>query len=302
MKEAWKTRAIGRHLVDIPGNAKTVETYAFNSRKIKPLLDIHSQEEYEKFIAQKEVLLRAVKHRKFGPLFLERVQHSNGAVTFISWDNSDVKEMYKALVFDTYFCADNRFLGYSGEIAQDRKSAALVTIDELSGKWRQIPDGEMPEGIGFVVDDAILAEERFNSESWRMTIQLHGKPDVSFELTSFAQDWVGPGLRERAGGFLAGLLGTVAGFARLRDRTRPVGPIQADEILLASTQDGKRGYGFKWEAPGKEYSLAEPNLNASLRVGESAYATNRESFATDEEALELWDAVIGSIRLRPGAA
>ncbi|AZG15331.1 hypothetical protein EHF44_10715 [Cupriavidus pauculus] len=162
-------------------------------------------------------------------------------------------------------------------------------------------DGEVPEGIGFVVDDAVLAEDRFNSESWRMTIQLHGKPDVFFELTSYARRRVAPGLRERAGGIVAGLLGTVAGFARLRDRARPVGPIQADEILLASTQDGKRGYGFKWEAPGKEYSLAEPNLNASLRVGESAYATNRESFATDEEALELWDAVIDSIRLRPGA-
>ncbi|MEN7531945.1 T6SS immunity protein Tli4 family protein, partial [Cupriavidus sp. DL-D2] len=81
----------------------------------------------------------------------------------------------------------------------------------------------------------------------------------------------------------------------------PVGSIQADEILLASTQDGKRGYGFKWEAPGEEYSLAEPNLNALLRVGESAYTTNKESFASDEEALELWDAVIDSIRLRPGA-
>ncbi|WP_423192225.1 T6SS immunity protein Tli4 family protein [Cupriavidus sp. H18C2] len=301
MKEAWRTRAIGRHLVDIPGNAKTVETYAFNKRKIKPLLDIHSQEEYEKFLAQKEISLREAKHRKFGTLFLESVHHSNKAVTFISWDNTDVEERYKAFVFDTYFCADNRFLGYSGEISQDRKSAALVTIEELSGKWRQILDGEVPEGIGFVVDDAVLAEDRFNSESWRMTIQLHAKPDVFFELTSYARRRVAPGLRERAGGIVAGLLGTVAGFARLRDRARPVGPIQADEILLASTQDGKRGYGFKWEAPGKEYSLAEPNLNASLRVGESAYATNRESFATDEEALELWDAVIDSIRLRPGA-
>ncbi|WP_423192223.1 T6SS immunity protein Tli4 family protein [Cupriavidus sp. H18C2] len=265
------------------------------------MLDIHSQQEYERFLAQKEMSLRAAKHQEFGALFIERVHHSNKAVTFISWDNSDSEGKYKAFVFDTYFCADNRFLGYSGEVAQELKSAALVTIEELSGKWHQLSDGEMPEGIGFVVDDAILAEERFNAESWRMTIQLHGKPDVSFELTSFAQDRVGPGLRERAGGVVAGLLGTVAGFARLRDRARPVGPIQADEILLASNQDGKRGYGFKWEAPGKEESLAEPNLNASLRVGESAYATNRESFATDEEALELWDAVIDSIRLRPGA-
>ncbi|MDT6960113.1 T6SS immunity protein Tli4 family protein [Cupriavidus sp. SZY C1] len=301
MKQGWRTRAIGRHLVDIPGNAKTIETYALNKVKIQPLPDIHSKEEYEGFIAQKEISLRAVKHRRFGGLFLERVQHSNGAVTFISWDNSDVDEKYKFLVFDTYFCADNRFLAYSGEVSPEHQSAVLANLEKLSGKWRQISDGEIPEGIGFVVDDAILADKRFNPESWRMVIQFHGKPDVFFELTSYVQYRVGPGLRERAGGILAGLLGVVAGFARLRDRARPVGPIQADEILLASTTDGKRGYGFKWEAPGKEESLAEPNLNASLRVGESAYASNRESFATDEEALELWDAVIDSIRLRPGA-
>jgi hypothetical protein len=93
----------------------------------------------------------------------------------------------------------------------------------------------------------------------------------------------------------------VAGLSRLRNRARPVGPIQADEILLAGTQDGKRGYAFKWEAPGKANSLAEPNLNVTLEVRESAYTTNMESFASDEEALELWDAVVDSIRMRPGA-
>lgn len=301
MKQGWRTRAIGRHLVDIPENTTTIETYSFNKVKIKPLLDIQSQEEYESFLAQKEQSLREAKHGKLSSLFLERVQHSNGAVTLISWDNSDAEERYKFFVFDTYFCASSRFLSYSGEVSQDRKSTALATREELSREWHQIPAETIPDGIGYVVDDAILVDDDFNRESWRMVIQLPGKPDVFFEITSYAQSRVDPGLRERAGGVVAGLLGTIAGFSRLRDRARPVGPIQADEILLASNQDGKRGYGFKWEAPGKEYSLAEPNLNASLRVGESAYTTNRESFSSDEEALELWDAVIDSIRLRPGA-
>ncbi|WP_253699799.1 T6SS immunity protein Tli4 family protein [Cupriavidus pauculus] len=222
-------------------------------------------------------------------------------MTLISWPESGSEERYQPYVFDTYFRADARYLSYSGKVSKSRKSTALATRAEMSRGWLKIPSGDIPKGIGYVVDDAILVDNDLNPESWRMVIQLHGKPDVFFELTSYVQYRVGPGLRERAGGILAGLLGVVAGFARLRDRARPVGPIQADEILLASTKDGKRGYGFKWEAPGKEESLAEPNLNASLRVGESAYATNRESFATDEEALELWDAVIDSIRLRPGA-
>lgn len=298
MKQGWRTRAIGRHLVDIPESARTTESYKFNDEKVKPLSDIRSQEDYERLLSQKERSLRAAKHEKFGSMFVERVEHVNGSVTLISWNRPTGDILY---VFDTYFRAGTRYLNSIGEVSRDLKTTALQTCAELSREWRQTPVGETPEGIGYVVDDAILVEKRFNLESWRMVIQLPSKPDVFLELTSYAQRRVEPGLRERAGGIVAGLLGTVAGFSRLRDRARPVGPIKADEILLASTQDGKRGYGFKWEAPGKANSLAEPNLNASLRVGESAYTTNRESFASDEEALELWDAVIDSIRLRPGA-
>jgi hypothetical protein len=283
--------------VDIPESTRTIESYSFNKVSIEPLLDIRSQEDYERLITQKEQALREAKHEKFGSMFVERVAHANGAVTLISWNRPTGDVLY---VFDTYFRAGTRTLNYAGEVDPDLKSTALATCEELSREWYQIPPGRTPEGVGYVVDDAILVDKAFNRESWRMVIQLPSKPDVFFELTSYAQERVEPGLRERAGGIVAGLLGTIAGFSRLRDRARPVGPIQADEILLASTQDGKRGYGFKWEAPGKEHSLAEPNLNASLRVGESAYTTNRESFASDEEALELWDAVIDSIRLRPG--
>jgi hypothetical protein len=86
MKQGWTTRAIGRHLVDIPGIAKTIETYSFNKVKIKPLLDIRSQDDYERLLSQKEQSLRVAKHEKFGSMFVERVQHANGSVTLISWN------------------------------------------------------------------------------------------------------------------------------------------------------------------------------------------------------------------------
>lgn len=298
MKDGWRTRAIGRHLVDVPKNATTIESYSFNDVPIRPLRKIETQEIYERLIANKESAMRAAKHAKFGSMLVERVNHSNGAVTLLSWNRPTGDNLYFA---DTYFRAGVRTLNYAGEIDPDRKAIALTTREELSREWRQLSPGELPTEIGFVVDDTILVDNDLNSESWEMIIRLPERPDVSFRLTSYVTDTVDPGLRERAGGIVAGLLGTIAGFARLRDRARPVGPIQADEILLAGTQDGKRSYGFKWEAPGKADSLAEPNLNATLRVGESAYLTNEQSFASDEEALELWDAVIDSIRLRPGA-
>ncbi|KVL47638.1 hypothetical protein WT12_27030 [Burkholderia territorii] len=299
MKQGWITRAIGRHLVDLPAEATTVETYKYNKVRVEPLPEIATPTNFDNLVSRKERELRITKHVSRGNMFIERVSHANGSVTLISW--SDPALDYEYYKFDTYFRAGSKSLKYSGDVSPVRKAAALALRQELSTEWREILPGGLPVGVGFVAGDAILVDKDFNLESWELNIRLPNKPDVWFRLTSYAQESVEPGLRARAGGILPALLGTVAGVSQLRNRARPVGPIEADEILVAGTQDGKRTYGFKWEAPGKAYSLAEPNLNASLRVRESAYPTNQESFANDGEALELWDGVVDSIRLRPGA-
>lgn len=298
MKEGWKIRAIGRHLVDVPEDARLIESYKYNDVKIEPLPDIHTNADFDRLVHLREQTLRAAKHGTHGSMFIERVPHANGSATLISWEAPESEILFR---FETYFRAGSVFLRYAGDVSPSRRETALSVRERLSREWCEIPSGEVPTGIGYVADKAILAGSKLNFESWEMVIRLSGKPDVSLVITSYVQRSVEPGLRKRAGGILAGLLGAVVGVVQLRNRSRPVGPIDADEILVAGTQDGKRTYGFKWEAPGKADSLAEPNLNVSLQVGESAYPTNKESFASDEEALELWDAVVGSLRLRPGA-
>ncbi|WP_454742933.1 T6SS immunity protein Tli4 family protein [Cupriavidus necator] len=298
MKKGWRTRAIGRHIVELPSDAKTIESYSYNEDPLEPLQGVSTQASFDRLVAQREQALRATRHATRGSMFIERVPHANGSVTLVSWNRPTGDILYH---FDTYFRVGSRAVNYSGDVDPDKKSATLASCDRLSKEWRELPSSDIPSGVGYVVNDVILTANRFNLESWRMVIQLAGKPDASFNITAYTQRKVEPGLRERAGGVLAGLMGAVAGVTQLRNRERPVGPIQADEILVAGTQDGKRTYGFKWEAPGKADSLVEPNLNVSLQVGESAYVTNKESFFSDEEALELWDAVVGSLRLRPGA-
>ncbi|WP_418338291.1 T6SS immunity protein Tli4 family protein, partial [Pseudomonas citronellolis] len=53
-------------------------------------------------------------------------------------------------------------------------------------------------------------------------------------------------------------------------------------------------------------SLSEPNITAGLGVLERDADSHGNppppAFRSDQEALELWDAIIDSIRLRPGAA
>ncbi len=299
MKEGWKTHAIGRHLVDVPGDAKLVKRWKYNQDPLEPL-PIKSDAHFKQIVAQREAELRAAKHETEGPMLIERVDHAQGSVTLVSWKAPDSKIFYH---FDAYFRGGSKAIKHYGNLSPKFKQRVLADFEVMSREWRELLPNEIPEGVGFVAGNMILADKDFNRESWSLDIKLANKPDVSIELSSFVVGKVDPEqtLRKRAGGIVAGMLGLGLGLSRLRNRERPAGPIWAEEILVAGTQDGKRGYGFKWEAPGKPNSLAEPQLNLELEVGESAYTTNAQSFTSDEEALAIWDAIVDSIRLRPGA-
>jgi Tle cognate immunity protein 4 C-terminal domain/Tle cognate immunity protein 4 N-terminal domain len=298
MKQGWRTIAIGRHLVDVPETAKLIPQWKYNGVPIEFRDDVVTDDEYEDMVNKREQVLRAAKHNQHGNLFVKRVTHANRGVTLVSWNRPGGTIMYR---FDTYFRIGIRTLVYSGEVTDDLRDTSLSTCEKLSQSWRAFDEEKLPEGPGFVAGNVMLTRALFNPESWSLSIRLPDKPDAWIEVSAYALRGVEPGLRARAGGLLGSLLGSIAGMNQLRNRARPVGPIEADEILVAGTEKGKRLYAFKWEAPGKAYSLAEPQLNAEINVIESAYKTNRESFASDEEALELWDALVESIRLRQGA-
>ncbi|MBB3257141.1 hypothetical protein F4827_002312 [Paraburkholderia bannensis] len=297
MNSVWKTHAIGRHFVDVPTSAKLVEGWKYDKDALERLAPC-GDAQFSQLVDRREAELRAKVQKSGKSSFVERVLLPNGSVALFSWSEPYDETIYAT---DVYFRVGNNIIRYRNDATPlSNREKAITFFKRCSAKWREIPAGQTPEGIGFVAGNAMLADDFPNYESWRLLIQLEGKPDVSLEVSSFVGA-VEEGLRQRVGGILTSMLGAAAGLAQLRNHARPVGPIQADEILVAGTQNGKRGYGFKWEAPGKDYSLAEPNMNVSLQVGESAYATNRESFSSDGEALELWDTLVSSIRLRPGA-
>ena len=299
MKTDWITRAIGRHLVNLPASAKLHETYTFNKVKVEPL-PIKNIQHFDYIVNMREAELKKAQHDKHGAIFIERIKHANGAATLVSWTDSASEDGY---YFDTYFLAGTKAIKYSGHVGQDRKSSALKLRDELSQEWRELKPREIPEGLGFVAGEVILVDKDFNLEDWSLSVRFAGKPEVNFIMYGIARRNVKPGLRQRAGGATGFLAGVLAGRSTLRSRAHPVGPIEADEILMAATQSGRRSYGFKWEAPGKASSLAEPYLIADLTDGiQDPEAAGPTSFKDDDEALALWDEIIDSIRLRPGAA
>ena len=301
MKPGWTTRAIGRHLVDLPANAELYETYTVNQDKLE-LLPIKTRADFDGIVFTREQQLKKTLHQeRKESMFIERVNLPNGSVILISW-----KPYSENLFFDNYFLIGNKAIKYSGGVDPGKKEVILKLHRELNEEWCELRSGEIPEGVGFVAEDVMLVDKRFNLESWSLVARFPGKPALNFKVNAFTQRVLEPGLRERVSSGLAdsalSYLGQVlSGKSTLRNRKRPVGPIEADEILLAATQNGRRGYAFTWEAQGKTRSLAEPNLVVELNDGIHEQ-TSPPSFKDDDEALALWDAIIDSIRLRPGAA
>ena len=296
-KPGWKTLAIGRHLIDVPGDAVLIPQWRFDGDSLQ-LLPAKTEADFNRLIAKRETELRATKHETRDSMFIERLGNLRGGSMLISWNKPYSVTLNR---YEAYFRAHEKAILHVGEFDPERKHVLLKLFDSMQN-WRALSPGQIPSEPGFVAGDMLLLNTELNPESWSLTIRLAGKPDVALSVQAYVVSKVGESLRERAGGVLMGMLGMAAGLKRLRNRERPVGPIWAEEILVAGTQNGKRGYGFKWEAPGKANSLAEPQINVQLEVGESAYEANAESFKTDDEALAVWDTLVESIRLRPGAA
>lgn len=58
MKTGWKIHAIGRHLVDVPGDAKLIESYKFNKVEVEPLPEIKTQARFDLLVSEREREMR----------------------------------------------------------------------------------------------------------------------------------------------------------------------------------------------------------------------------------------------------
>lgn len=73
-----------------------------------------------------------------------------------------------------------------------------------------------------------------------------------------------------------------------------IGNIKAEEVAVAASTDGKTFYNFQVEYEGTLKSNTEPHITLELGTHE-----NGSDFKSDEEALDFWDKVVGSLAPLP---
>ncbi|AZE24724.1 hypothetical protein C4K05_4305 [Pseudomonas chlororaphis subsp. aureofaciens] len=298
-KTGWITHCFGRFLIDLPPQAEIRAGYYLWGDNIEALDE--TPVTLAARISQREQELKAQPHRRQqGSLFLRRLDLGGNSTGLLSWKSNASTAMY---LLDAYAVSKPTWRAYRwmGGVSKSLESQGIESATSLAHSLRSREPNEIPSEPGFCIDQAYIAGNSFQGERFDIGVTFPEYPGAHFEFTSStgAEE---DRLLDRVGGFLAGAARTVAGIETLRKRERG-GAVPADEYLLAGRDKGQRIYTFAWEAQGKDESITEPNISAALGVLERSPDSSGKlpapPFKSDKEALDLWDTIIDSIRLRP---
>jgi len=302
-KDGWITHCFGRFIIDLPPDAVIRPSYRLWGVGLEKLQAPASA--IAGILDARERELRALPHRKTnGSMFVRRIEFGPHSRGIYSWSSSINSRIYR---LETYAVAQpsGQVFRWSPEISDDREERAMLRTKTWTSHLRSRGPLEIPTEPGFCINGGFIAGSAFQVEGFRIGVTFPNHPGARFLFRSSTGAEENR-LLERMGGFLMGIAKLAAGITTLRKGVRNIGPIQAEEFATAGSQDGQRLYSFTWESQGKDDSITEPNLAAQLGVLERNPDGQGNppppAFPTDADALALWDAMIESIRLRPGAA
>jgi hypothetical protein len=80
----------------------------------------------------------------------------------------------------------------------------------------------------------------------------------------------------------------------LRKTKRDIAGLKGAELSFMDTPQASSAYSLQWEYQGQPNSIAAPRIEASID-------TTGPMSISEEQLLGLWDTILGSIRMRPGA-
>ncbi len=295
----WTTQCFGRFLIDLPADAQFTQIYELESTPIKPAPEMKVTD-IATSLATRERQLKAEPHRTRGQMFVRTAQFQNGSAAVVGWSapfSTALMNLEGWLVAQ----GSNAVYKFFPEISPRTPEVAIGIVDDLSRNLYSLDAGQLPpRGIqAFCIDGAYLKGNEFRSESMNITVRLPEHPGMVFTLSSITAGEVDETLMQRMGHFGSGILQYAAGIRTLRKGDRSINGIKAQEYLVTATEDGQRHYTFTFENLYKAESVAEPQLNAGLHA--EGKTDQAPAFTDDAQALQLWDALIGSIRPLPGS-
>ncbi len=298
-----KTVCLGRYLIDIPAKAEfSIGTAEMDSIKIEYIGTSPSEIAFKEKVKMREAELRTAKHETEGTRLREVMDineskqrlfayRGNETTTRITWVETSVR-----LGKDEWKISNDASEEY---ISKTKKLVARLAQQLVS---RNLDD--IPKVMGACIKNGLITGKSYERENFTGGIHLES-PDIVISIKSETSGPREPGQTmwdrvDRANT----MAGEVFGIT--------FKPIRRAEVTI----DGRKGQEYVSVLPDKNIE----NFNAKAEVYGDATpksptfkiemdmqrplkpnADDKTKTLTNEEALALWDAVLKSIRPRPGA-
>jgi len=183
-----------------------------------------------------------------------------------------------------------------------------LRINEIASNISLREEGEIPLRAGICIEGGFVALTPIRE---RVTIGLrfHEFPDVRFSIDAHKNQGRLPSgsspskLRDSAR-LEAEALGVESFFTRikvLRDGSRQLGSWEGEELATRrpAYKDNTDAHEFRFYSKGAANDVLNPELDIRLDSGVHGNAKAKlKPSITDEEALEIWDRIIDTIRIR----
>lgn len=306
---------VGRFVFDRPVASEiSSQGYEFRGEKID-VKHKSSMADYDSKV--KSLNSKLSGHRRVNPgtgveinrAWLERELHPRNDSTVFVYQEYYSKS---GLDFKTegYFFDGGNLFHTVGGIGAD----ALGQVEEIyKDTYRRIKSRDnwsVPTESGFCIDGGIVTGSSTYSEEVTQSFALMPERRPALLLIqmrdSVSQD------RDPAASLLktlpdlrAKLDAIGAPYRILRQGHRKIAGMDAEEVLFEVKEGGVTEYRFSLLAPGDPSSLAKPHTSIQMILGDVAghdMPTEERTSPVDEAgALQAWDTLLNSLRLRPGA-
>lgn len=161
---------------------------------------------------------------------------------------------------------------------------------------------EIPTEPGLCLEAGFIASDgsEKGAESSQLILNFNKWPDLYVSVSTTKISKAEPSLLERLQSAKVPevFLSLIGQIKTLRRGAHDVGPIKGEESLdMLPTDEGYKVHAFRWESKFKLGDPFQPMIVVELNTG---YAGRRQRpTISNKEAVEVFDAIVDSIRLRP---
>ena len=307
-----KTYCFGRFLIDLPKAAEVNgQAYEYIFGKIETERFPKGEAAFAQKMNQREEELKAGKHEEKFKLVDIRGVGSRDTRVF---------KLTKKLItlsgfgFEAYrwnngvlFSMQQLSIGADGidSVLKDVETRLLPNL-----RHRRAGGGghaeEIPTEPGFCIKDGFIADDGKTPQYEKAELNFRFKewPDVTVVVNATRSSRIKPSLLERRKEKpMPDVFAEMAKKIKtLRQGKHDVGPLQGEENIAAlPTDDGYFVHRFVWDTQGTPDSATEPAIYFQFHTGVNPGVGARQirPSLTDKQAIELFDAIVNSIRLRP---